>query len=153
MPSIFEYHCDACDFEMPDGTGTYMYVRAKICSGCGDVVHEIEDRCGGCGTPTDEVEADGYERITCPHPRELSVLNQVLGEDPPEEKRQERVGFHSHCVCPECLSQFDLDTGRDDRRCPECGSSRVKTLLELVDEDCPKCTDGTFVRGRIIGVS
>lgn len=130
-----------------------MYVRAKICSECGEVVHEIEDVCGGCGTPTDEVEADGYERVPCPHPRELAVLNRVLGENPPEEKRRKRVGFLSFCVCVECLSQFELDTARDDRRCPECDSPHVKTQLELVGEECPKCTDGTFVRGEMIGIS
>lgn len=153
MPPIFEYHCDTCDFEMPNGTGFYRYVRAKVCSECGQVVHEIEDVCDECGMATDEVEADGFERVPLRHPNEFNDLTRILGEDPSEEKRKNRTGIHFHCVCLECLSQFDLDTELDDRLCPDCDSLQVKTQRELVGEECPKCTEGTFIKGGIIRIS
>lgn len=130
-----------------------MYVQAKVCSACGETVDEIEDACGGCGTPTEEVEADGYERVVCPHPMEHVTVERVLGENPREETREERTGFNAYCVCRDCLSQFDLDTERDERRCPDCDGERVAALSELVGEECPNCAEGTFIEGESRGVA
>jgi len=153
VPHIHEYHCDTCAFEMPSGWGGYMYVQAKVCSACGETVDEIEDACGGCGTPTEEVEADGYERVVCPHPMEHVTVERVLGENPREETREERTGFNAYCVCRDCLSQFELDTERDERRCPDCDGERVAALSELVGEECPNCAEGTFIEGESRGVA
>jgi hypothetical protein len=130
-----------------------MYVQAKVCSECGEAVDEIEDACDGCGTPTDEVEADGYTRVVCPHPMEYAAVERVLGENPPEATRERRTGFNSYCVCRDCLSQFELDTERDERRCRDCDGGRVATLDELVGEACPNCAEGTFVEGESRGVA
>lgn len=153
MPAIHEYHCNTCDFTMSDGWGGYMYVQAKICSECGERVNEIEDFCVGCGTPTDEVDADGYERVTCPHPSEHHTVRRVLGEDSSDQKQSKRTGFNSYSVCLDCLSQFELDTKRDERLCPECNSERVKTQDELVGDECPNCSEGTFVQGEMVAMS
>lgn len=148
MPLIHEYHCDTCEFSMPTGWGSYMYVRAKICAECGERVNEIEDFCVGCGTPTESVDVAGYERVTCSHPTEELMVRRVIGEDYSDEKRDERVGYISHCVCRDCVSKFNVDIERDGRQCPDCGSSRVRTLVELVDEECPNCSEGTFIEGE-----
>ncbi|WP_338739928.1 hypothetical protein [Haloplanus salilacus] len=153
MPPIHEYHCDTCEFTMPSGWGGYMYVQAKVCAACGEAVDESEDSCGGCGTPIEEVEADGYTRVVCPHPMEHVTVERVLGENPSEERREARTGFNAYCVCRDCLAQFELDTERDERRCPDCGGGRVDTLSELVGESCPNCADGTFVEGESRGVA
>ena len=153
MPPIHEYHCDTCAFTMPSGWGGYMYVQARVCSECGETVEETEAVCGGCETPTDEIEADGYTRVLCPHPMEFITVQNVLGEDPSEETREARTGFNSYCVCRDCVSQFALDMERDERRCPECDGGRVATLDELVGEACPNCAEGTFVQGETRGVA
>ncbi|MFB6102056.1 MAG: hypothetical protein ABEJ73_05770 [Haloplanus sp.] len=153
MPAIHEYHCDTCEFTMPSGWGGYMYVQAKRCAECGEVVNESEDFCVGCGTPTDDVDADGFERVTCPHPGEHMVVRRVLGENPSDEVAEARTGFNAYCVCLDCLSQFELDTERDARCCPDCGGEHVKTEQELVGDPCPNCSEGTFVRGEQRGVA
>lgn len=61
-----------------------------------------------------------------------------------------RTGFNSYCVCCACLSQFDLDLKRDERRCPQCASVDVKSVRELTDRPCPKCKIGTVRRGSPI---
>lgn len=138
---------------MPNGWGGYMYVQAKICATCGERINEIEDFCVGCGKRTETLDATGYERVTCPHPNEYIIVNRVLGENPSEETRDKRTGFNSHCVCRDCLSQFDLDVERDKRQCPACGSAQVRTQEELVDETCPNCDEGTFIQGECHGVT
>ena len=153
MPPIYEHHCDTCEFTMPSGWGGYMYVQAKICATCGELIHEIEDFCVGCGARTETVDTAGYERITCTHPLEHKEVERVLGANPSEEKRNNRTGFNSHCVCRDCLSQCELDVERDKRQCPDCESPRVRTLDELVDEPCPNCEEGTFIQGTNRGVA
>lgn len=41
------------------------------------------------------------------------------------------------------MAYIDLD--RDEKACPECAPNAVRTVDELVDEQCPVCEDGTFV--------
>jgi DNA-directed RNA polymerase subunit RPC12/RpoP len=114
MPPINRYECDRCDFRLPGGWGGYMYV-------------------------TDEAGA----RIVCPHPAEHVTVTKVLGEGAPGKLIRERTGFSSHCVCLDCLHQFDLDLERDERGCPQCGSAVVKSLREMIGKPCPKCKRGT----------
>ena len=127
MP-IYEYKCNKCGLKLPGGWGTYMYVT------------------------------DGKgKRVECRHPSEQYVVMEVLGENPSAELVYQRTGFNSHCVCLECLHQFDADFGesywtskgfpdnrpvKDKRECPKCKSALVKTELELVGEACPKCKEG-----------
>ena len=129
MPHIFEYKCSLCEFTMPTGWGGYMYV----------------------------IDNNG-RRIVCPHPGEASVVAEILkidedtlfgfpwllrSDDAPVQLLEERTGFNSYCVCLDCVSQFELDIDRDERKCPKCGSEKVRTEPEMVGEPCPKCKKGT----------
>ena len=124
MPAISNYHCSRCDFALPSGWGSYMYV--------------IDDL---------------GNRIVCPHPGEGFIVACVLGPDASRDLVKERTGHNSHCVCRACLCQFgaDLicrhgdDRGRDPRVCPQCGSEDVRTVEELVGRRCPKCKVGRIV--------
>jgi hypothetical protein len=130
-------------------------------------------------------------RVECPHPGELDTVMLVLGRNATPDLIKERTGFNSHCVCLDCLHQFDADLRdeianpwrlfydapdkgtffrglkklfavnekciprevwkeisedweKDERKCPQCGSSNVKTVFELIGEPCPKCKEGTI---------
>lgn len=130
MPPINKYNCNKCGYSLHGGWGGYMYV-------------------------TD----DSGKRIVCPHPAEKSTVYSILGENASREVIEERTGFNSYCVCLNCLNQFELDIGdyeiakswryyygairrRDERKCPHCKSSEVRTVFELIGEPCPKCKEG-----------
>lgn len=137
MPPINNYKCDSCDFTMHSGWGYYLFV----------------------------VDDDG-NRVVCAHPSEYKYIEKVLGKNPPLELVRERTGFNSYCVCIDCLNQFTANLGKsgwspyeweikyvkprdndnvDERKCPQCGSANVKTVLELIGQPCPKCNKGTFI--------
>jgi len=86
---------------------------------------------------------DAGERIICPHPGERVTVALVLGENASQELIEARTGFHSHCVCADCLHQFQLDVKRDERRCQHCNSRNIQTVRETVGKACPKCKEGT----------
>jgi len=114
---------------------------------------------------------DSGERISCPHPIESMVVDEVLGVNAGRSVVRARTGFNSHCLCLDCLHQFDADLGhcphlligagrilrfflqgfvgvredRDERVCPSCGSGNVRTEHELVGDVCPSCKQGKFV--------
>lgn len=83
------------------------------------------------------------ERIICPHPGELVTVARVLGENASQELIEARTGFHSDCVCADCLHQFQLDVRRDERKCQHCNSRNVHTAREMIGKVCPKCNEGT----------
>jgi len=136
MPRIFTYECNSCDFAMKEGWGYQFYVTNE------------ED-----------------ERMICFHPGERAGVEEVLGKDSDLWLVLSRTGFVSDCICLDCLHYFGADFGsteeywhpyqvylgfhvflltkaRDKRECPECGSPRVKTQLEMVGQTCPKCGEG-----------
>ncbi|MBU1177296.1 hypothetical protein KKH96_02515 [Patescibacteria group bacterium] len=121
MPKIYEYKCDICGFDLPEGWGGCMYV-----------------------------EDDNGKRITCDHPCEGEAIGNVLGKNPSKELLKKRVGFNSDCICLDCLHQFKADLSskglkdKDKRECPKCKSEKVKTISELVNKPCPKCHKGTI---------
>lgn len=110
-------------------------------------------------------------RIECPHPSEEDKVEQILGRNAPPEVRKERTGFNSYCVCLDCLHQFEADlrdekinewrlwygfpdfkeafrgtpTLKDERKCPGCGSTNVKTEFEVIGKPCPKCKEGIII--------
>ncbi len=126
------FRCDRCDFNV-ESTGGAVYVTTKR----------------------------GKHKV-CPHPSEGMVISQELGfkdlfelrsfpfkrvKDPTKRALiQERTGFWSHCLCPDCLKDFDLDWTRDDHKCPQCGSRRVGFVADLHGKPCPKCKQGTVIR-------
>lgn len=118
MPKIYDYHCSEsdCSFTGPSGWGYYMYAIA-----------------------------DDGERIICPHPGEQAKAMEVIGADPSHDEFEERTGFNYHCVCIECVEQFEQDPERDDLRCPVCSSTTVELLVDLVGEPCPQCGEGQVV--------
>lgn len=76
---------------------------------------------------------------------------EVLGEndyDPihKDYKYRLRTGFNSHCICLNCLNQFDLDLKKDERQCPKCNPNEVYSELEMVGRECPKCHNGLSKR-------
>jgi hypothetical protein len=89
--------------------------------------------------------ADDGERVHCLHPGEMSRAREVIGEDASQAEIDRRTGFNTYCFCVDCETRVDLDPERDEKACPECGSTAVETIDELVDEPCPICDDGTFV--------
>jgi DNA-directed RNA polymerase subunit RPC12/RpoP len=118
---IESFACDLCDFQLPTGWGGYVYVTT-----------------------------DAGKRVVCPHPGEFETIQRITGLGYSEADAAGRVGFNDHCVCVECLKQFDLDLKRDARACPACSGSNVNRTRELVDQPCPSCKKGTIRRGSPI---
>jgi len=108
MPGIYQYQCTTCEFSGPTGWGYYMYARA-----------------------------DDGERVTCPHPGERQAAREVIGADASEAEFDARTGFNYHCVCLDCVEQFDRDPERDALVCPNCESQTVELLVDLVGQPCP----------------
>ncbi|MBM3497768.1 MAG: hypothetical protein FJX74_03770 [Armatimonadetes bacterium] len=82
MPPIHGYRCNQCDFAFPEGWGGNLYV--------------IDDA--------------GDRQVVC-HLGESVEVERVLGPTPDARLVQDRTGFHSFCVCLDCVAQFDLDLG------------------------------------------
>jgi hypothetical protein len=91
------------------------------------------------------IDATG-NRVVCPHPKEFWVVPRVTGMSYKDALAAGRTGFSSHCVCLDCLAQFDLDLERDARHCPKCSSPKVNSADELVDKPCPRCKSGKVER-------
>lgn len=91
------------------------------------------------------VADDSGKRVVCRHPGEGDTIRAVLGSNASEHLIRERVGFMSDCLCKDCLANLKLDVVRDDRVCPNCGSSRIPSVREMVGQPCPKCRPGTIV--------
>ena len=117
MPVIYNYRCTRCELSLPQGWGSYMYVKNSL-----------------------------GEKVVCVHPVEMDIIYDVLGKDASDELIQEMTGQNSYCLCLSCLSQFEMDVDKEPRSCPGCHSSQVKAVLELVGGMCPKCKGGTIVK-------
>lgn len=121
MPPIQRYGCNECDFEMPSGWGGYTYA----------------------------VDDDG-KRHVCPHPAEFSEVFRVTGLEYSDADAAGRVGHAQHCVCRNCVEQFDLDLQRDRLVCPKCSSPQICSLRDLVGKPCPRCRVGLIEEGSIV---
>lgn len=143
MPPISIFLCKFCKTYFHIGWGGYQYVIS-----------------------------DAGKSIPCPHPVEEDKISKVLHIDIEEmyqvqedhykwqkpawwwskkrRKRYEQVkqllkdrtGFNSFCICLSCKKGIALDMHKEKRQCPACGSSSVKTILELVGRTCPLCRAG-----------
>lgn len=130
MPETKGYQCGSCGFELPAGQEGHFYVAN-----------------------------DAGERVPCAPHDESGTIARVLGIDEeiisscswnpasrqaPVDLMEERIGYISPCICPDCMAAFGLDLKRDPRTCPICRKDRVKTELEMVDGPCPICREGTI---------
>lgn len=89
------------------------------------------------------VDGNG-NRKACPHPGELYTVRKVLGANASTELIKERTGFNSHCICLDCIEQFNLDLNRDSINCPVCQSEHVKSLRDMIGQTCPECREGAI---------
>src|SRR5262249_46109340 len=121
MPPINRYACNECDFELPSGWGGYTYAVDNL-----------------------------GRRVVCPHPSEIHTIREVTGLNYTEAREAGRVGFAQHCVCLDCLKQFNLDLERDAAVCPECASPRVRSLRDLIGQMCPRCKVGRIEEGSVV---
>ncbi len=109
-------------------------------------------------------------RIPCPHPNETGYATEILGVPSEHPLFKQRTGFNSYAICLDCLYQFEADFRdekvnewrlwygyptfkealrgkpqmKDERKCPRCGSTNVKTVFELIGQPCPKCSVGVI---------
>jgi hypothetical protein len=114
MPWLFDYGCDHCRLAFPTGWGGYSYFTRE--SG---------------------------ERVPVPHadPKTVKAVTGLTARQAAAEGRQ---GFASHCLCFNCLAQFDVDVDRDVKQCPKCRSLIVRTARGSVGLLCPACKVGQF---------
>jgi ribosomal protein S27AE len=117
----------------------------------------------------ERLESSGLRsmRLPCPHPLEYYYAIRILG-DVDRDVFKSRTGFNSYAICLDCQHQFEGDFRdekvnewrfyygcpsfekafrgkpemKDERKCPRCGSSNVKTVFELINQTCPKCRKG-----------
>ncbi len=108
------YRCDHCGFAFPTGWRGYQYFT----------------------------RASG-ERVAAPH-GDAREAQEIMGLTMRQAEAQGRIGFLSHCLCFDCLAQFDLDVDRDVKQCPECESLKVRSARGSVGVLCPACGVGRF---------
>lgn len=121
MPVNSRYTCNTCDFELPTGWGGYTYA----------------------------VDEHG-QRKCCPHPGEVYAIHRITGMNYTEARAARRAGFAQHCLCTECLTQFDLDLERDALVCPACSAPQVRSLRSLIGQECPRCKVGIIEEGSLV---
>lgn len=117
MPMIFAHVCNDCDFELPTGWGGHTYA--------------VDDQ---------------GRRVVCGHPGEDREVVRVTGLSWDEAIKARRTGFANDCVCFSCLSQFQLDMEHDKIVCPTCASSEVRTINQIIGQNCPRCKKGIIER-------
>lgn len=144
MPQISNYKCDKCNLHLNTGWGSYVFA-----------------------------EDDNGKKIVCSHPCEESSAMKVLGikgmfQKLNKKTAKDRVGVMRYCVCMDCASPLELEIEvdpwmevdpiniytdkssfvrkpKDDRKCTECGSVNVRTVMEAVGQVCPKCKKGHII--------
>jgi len=113
---LYRNGCNECDFKFPLMLG-YLYA--------------IDDQ---------------EERHPCMHPGEDMAILRYTGLSYKEAEAAGRVGSMKHCVCTECIMQFDLDPDRDPVVCPKCSSNAVELAVNLIGKKCPSCRKGKIER-------
>ncbi|MFC1490632.1 hypothetical protein ACFL6K_05425 [Candidatus Latescibacterota bacterium] len=171
MPPINNYKRNSCDYTLPSGWGGYMYAvddngeRMR----CGHPFERFSavDIIGI--DKFNKIYRDQFNVYAAHLPEDIA--QSILSSWVPltlrdiiwimEERhylykgsalvklfndyRDERTGGIRNCVCYDCTEQFDIDIERDEKTCPKCGSSHIKTVRELVGMTCPQCKAGTIV--------
>lgn len=153
MPGIFKFKCNKCDFAFPEGWGHIIYVKDEngnkiTCAHPGEEydiakVLKIDTKKVSDWLMSRAFEArkkfdwkKGFEGYYDNILSENNEINKLIIE---------RTGLFYDCVCSDCLQQFGLDIKKEERKCPKCGSVNVKTAREMINQNCPKCKEGTIL--------
>jgi len=135
-------------------------------------MHKAESLVKELGDTREQLRASGKKsiRIPCPHPRETECAERILGVPPTHPLFKQKTGFNSYAICLDCLHHFEADFRdekvnewrlwygypsfkeafrgkpqvKDERKCPKCGSTNVKTVFELIGKQCPRCRVGVI---------
>jgi hypothetical protein len=173
MPALYDFVCDTC-----------ASILAKHTL-CGELFgidrHGVRHYATYAHHPLEARYL--YPIVASPFYRSAAEFDMALGEEAFRVRGGEqrgwlhrqvaaRLGFASHCLCPNCLSLCLLDLGDDEeiektrweyrqavgkgrrgldtRLCCSCGGGRVRSLEELVGKRCLRCERG-YVRKRKVG--
>lgn len=134
MPSITEYKCNKCGFELKPGWGGYAYILDHGCKRVADPHLIIFGKIvsGPILQRALEPFREFLRRIWKPY---YQRFIQMMGEV---------RGFNYYCLCLDCLTELELDVEKEERKCRKCGSKNVRIERELVGLPCPKCKEGTI---------
>lgn len=77
--------------------------------------------------------------------RELSPLHRFLGFRDFQALVRERTGVYRNHYCSNCHKVVQRDPARDSLICPECSSTDIVYVEDLVGRQCPQCAAGTMV--------
>jgi hypothetical protein len=160
MPPVNRYECNRCDFAFPEGWGGHLYLiddagdRAIVGHPC--EASRIERVLGPMPDPDVVRERTGYNSycvcLDCVAQFELDLGDEIVN---PYREFYAQHGLYlgrrrRPAGCLWLLRVRDrvpcgTTQGRDERKCPQCGSLRVRTCFEMIDHPCPKCKDGFVV--------
>lgn len=122
------------------------------------------DQCGysqsGWSDGSPYIEHPKGKRNYFYHPGGESILKriagEILGHEPsPDEMEQvvsKYVGNAPSHICRGCEKVTQIDTERDGKLCPHCGSAEIENLYRLAGKKCIKCP-GKFSEGEMGAVS
>lgn len=147
MPEINEYKCNECGFSLPSGWGGYTYVLDEngariLCPhpAESETVSRVLGESVGYEAAAERVGFNSH--CVC-----RSCLEQCdLDLDDWSALRGAlwlRLGFGEEIEADQSLYEDWPTRVPDERRCPSCGSTDVRTVSEMVRERCPKCGIGT----------
>lgn len=161
IPPINEYKCSKCGFTLPEGWGGYMYVennagRRIVCSHPGG--HTVE-RVLGRRAPRELVEArTGFNShcicLKCLHLFEADLRDEIANPwrvyyEAPSlsillNGIRKLLSVNEKCIPIQIWEEISKGWKKDERKCPRCGSTNVKTEFELIGEPCPICGEGVI---------
>ena len=72
-------------------------------------------------------------------------IERVTGCEVDEARAKRLLGYEFSALCFACTQQFRVDTERDAKPCPNCGSPEVRTINDAWGERCPRCLNGVLV--------
>lgn len=162
MPPINDYACLKCWFTLPRGWGGHMYVEddegRRIACGHPGEYHTVEQVLGKNASRKLVKERTGFNSycvcLDCLYQFEADLRDEIANPwrsdyDAPDEDTfliglSKLLAVNEKCVPSEVWKEISKEWKKDERKCPQCGSSNVKTVFELIGNPCPKCKEGTI---------
>ena len=166
MPPVNLYVCKNCRTRFEIGWGGYCYVETIkgeriVCPHPGEDSKIAEV----LGLNCDEISTLKWKQQKKPawwwsRSRRKQFDEQGKRLEKINDLIDKRTGYNSLCICLKCKKASYLDIGdaeeaenslrysygavkrKDERLCPNCGSSEVMTLFEMLGEPCPLCGQG-----------